>query len=124
MLDLDRDALVCDMAQYYKIYEIDKLAFDRLAVFACGLPRDSRIFKKISGQNVDLDSLILAGIFDRLNLLLFSFTGKKGSEAPESMADKLMGKAKPKKDQGLYASGEEFERRKKELIRRMEGENG
>lgn len=122
MISLDKNALICDFAEYYNILDIDRLDIFKLAILAVGLPSKSRIYKKMSGQRLDLDNIILAGVFDRLNLILYSFAGKKGSKAPVSLVDSLIGDVKPKKDlKRAYISGKEFEERKQEILRKIGG---
>lgn len=120
----DKDALTCDFAQYYKIYDLDRLDIEKLAILAKGLPSKARIYRSLSGQDTDLDRLILAGIFDRLNLLLFAFAGKKGDKAPESLVNKMMGNEEEEEAKSLYSSGEEFEKKRNELLKKIGGGNG
>ena len=43
MIALDEDALTCDLAETYGIYEFRLLPPAKIAVLACGLSEDSRI---------------------------------------------------------------------------------
>jgi len=46
MIKLDENALICDFAETYHIYDYRQLPPTRVAVFACGLRDDSRIKMK------------------------------------------------------------------------------
>src|SRR5690625_3994155 len=119
MIDLDEDALICDLAETYQIYDYRQLPPLRVAVFSCGLRNDSRIKMKISGQSVPIDTLLLAGISDRLNTLVWFQTkdGQKGKNRPPSMVDMLSNKnTESTRDMVTFNSGEEFERMRKGLI--------
>lgn len=113
------------MAQYYNIYNYEQLAFNKLAVFVFGLPNDSRIKKKLSGLKIDLNTVIMAGVLDRLSMILYSLAGSKGNEKPETLASILLGnkKTKDKKPNG-YVSGKEFEKRRQEILKRIGENNG
>lgn len=117
--------MICDLAQYYNIYNYEQLAFNKLAVFVFGLPDDSRLMKKLSGLKVDLNTVIMAGIFDRLSLLLYSLAGSKKNKRPEALTDNLLGKKKTKERRPSgYVSGKEFEKRRQEILKRIGEDNG
>ena len=92
MITTDDDALVCDMAETYRIYDYRALPPRMAAVLACGLRDDSRIKMKLQGMNVPLDTLFLAAIADRLALQLWanSKDAKHHRNRPESIAEKLL----------------------------------
>ena len=117
--------MICDLVQYYNIYNYEQLAFNKLAVFVFGLPENSRLMKKLSGLKVDLNTVIIAGIFDRLSLLLYSLAGSKKNKRPEALTDSLLGKEKTKKKRpNGYVSGKEFEKRRQEILKRIGKNNG
>lgn len=117
MIRLDEDALICDLAETYNIYDYEQLPPSKVAVFACRLRSDSRIKMKASGQSVPIDTLLLAGISDRLSALVWFKTedGQKGKNRPTMLVDFLTGKAK-EKDVIAFNSGEDFEVARNELI--------
>ena len=117
MIKLDENALICDLAETYNIYDYEQLPPSKVAVFACGLRNDSRIKMKTSGQSVPIDTLLLAGISDRLSALVWFKTedGQKGKNRPAMLVDFLTGKAK-EKDVIAFNSGEDFEVARNELI--------
>lgn len=99
---MDENALICDLADTYGIYEHEKLPARKIAVFACGLSKDARIIKKMSETTVSYDELMQAVIVDRLNWLCWSKTkdAKNGWNRPESLAKRLMQPPKKEKLQG------------------------
>lgn len=119
MIAEDEDALICDLAETYNIYDYRQLPPTRVAVFAVGLKEESRIKMKLSSQKVPLDTLLLAGISDRLSILTWFQTedGQKGRNRPAMLADFLTGKTeKSSKDVIVFSSGEDFECMRNKLI--------
>lgn len=120
MISVDEDALICDLAETYQIYDYRQLPASRVAVFAYGLHEDSRIKSKISGMDVPLDTLLLASISDSLKTLVWFQTedGQKGRNRPESLVEMLSGKEKQKKRDDIvgFDSGEEFMKARARLI--------
>lgn len=100
MMELDEDALICDLAEYYNIYEHERIAPLKVAILACGLRDDSRIKMKISGCNVSTDTIIKAAILDNLSFIAWTKTkdAQSGKNAPESLVAKLQGKDKKEND--------------------------
>ncbi len=74
MIRFDEDALICDLAETYQIYDYRQLPLQMVAVFSYGLRDDSRIKMSISKQSVPLETMLLAGLSDRLSLLLWTKT--------------------------------------------------
>lgn len=111
MIKLDEDALICDLAETYQIYDYKQLPPMRVAVFSYGLRDNSRIKTKFSGQSVPMDTLLLAGVSDRLSSLVWFQTkdGQKGKNRPPSIVDMLTNKKKEiDKDVVTFRSGEDF----------------
>jgi len=119
MISLDEDALICDLAETYQIYDYKQLPPTRVAVFAYGLKEESRIKMKFSGQTVPFDRLLLASISDSLNTLIWYQTedGHKGVNRPKSITSLLLGKKEEKDDDIVtYETGKEFEMARKKLL--------
>ncbi len=121
MIKVDEDALICDLAETYQIYDYRQLPAQRVAVFACGLKDDSRIKLKISAQVVPLETLLLAGISDKLSTLVWFQTedGQKGKNRPTSIMNLFMGvsnKKESNKDVIIFNSGEDFAAQRQRLI--------
>lgn len=127
MIRQDEDALICDLAETYRIYDYRQLPLLQVAVFAYGLRDDSRIKKIISNQAVSLDTLLFASMVDRLSLSLWLQTkdGQKGVNRPKSIVDQLTKQDKEERDEREYLvfeSGEDFENYRKKLLTKMGGE--
>lgn len=122
MVRVNEDALICDLAETYKIYDYKQLPLTLVAVFSCGLRETSRIKMELSGQNVPLDSLLLAGISDRLSLLLWYKTkdGQKGKNRPTSVVDSLTAQPKKEKNEIVFKTGEDFEEMRRRLVMGMD----
>lgn len=123
MIAVDEDALVCDLAETYGIYDYRQLPITRVAVFASGLSETSRIKKVLSGQKEDLDTLLLAGIYDTVRLLFWTKTkdGQAGRNRPNSVTQALEG-SKAEREERVFSSGEEFERAMRALEIEIGGE--
>ena len=127
MINLDEDALVCDLAETYQIYEYKQLPLKQVAVFAYGLRDDSRIKQIMSDQIVPLETTLLASIVDRLSLSLWLQTkdGQKGVNRPTSIAEMLTKNHKEERDERdylVFESGEDFENYRKALLAKTGGE--
>lgn len=120
MIKADEDALICDLAETYHIYDYRQLPVKLVAVFAFGLKDDSRIKMKMNGQSAPLETLLLARMTDNLNTLVWFKTkdGQRGKNRPPSMVDILNNKIeeKSKNDVVVFNSGEDFEERRRKLI--------
>ena len=128
MISLDEDALVCDLAETYQIYDYKQLPLLQVAVFAYGLRDDSRIKHIMSNQIVPLETTLLASIVDRLSLSLWLQTkdGQKGVNRPASIADQLIKRDKSENDEKdylVFESGEDFENYRKALLAKTGGES-
>lgn len=114
MKSLDEEALICDLAEVYRIYDYKKFDLNYIAILAKGLRDNSRIKMKLSGESLDDTKTMLAGILDRLTLILYSKTkdAEKGRNYPKLILDK---KEKQEDIVGFYSS-EDFEKQKKKIL--------
>lgn len=80
------------MAETYHIYDIYGMPARQVARFAVGLRADSRTIMKLTGTNVPVNTLLLAGILDRLSILMWSMTpdATHGMNSPVLMTEKLL----------------------------------
>lgn len=106
MINWDEDALVCDLAETYQIYDYKQLPLNQVAVFAYGLRDDSRIKQIMSDQIVPLETTLLANIVDRLSISLWLQTkdGQKGVNRPTSIAEMLTKNHKEESDERIISS--------------------
>lgn len=71
MLCIDEEAVICDLAETYNIYDMELLPAIKVATFVCGLRNDSRIKLKLSGINYDINTILLATLVDRFSKVHF-----------------------------------------------------
>lgn len=120
MIKLDEEALICDLAETYNIYNYKQLSPLKVAILARGLRNDSRIKMKASGHQVPIETLLLAGIADRLSTLVWFQTedGQKGKNRPSMLGDLLTSSSKKEtsKDVVVFNSSEDFEKTRQELM--------
>lgn len=118
MIKIDEDALICDLAETYNIYDFRQLPLLKVAVFACGLHENSRIKMKLTNQKVTLKELLLAKISDGIDTLIWFKTedGQNNRNRPESIANRLLGKMDDTKETVGFATGEEFEAARLKMI--------
>ena len=77
----------------------------------------------MSGQKLPFDTILLAGLVDRLSILIWQNTkdGQRGSNKPTSLVETLT--AEPKeREEVAFESGEDFERTWNELLKNLGGE--
>ena len=127
MIDLDEDALICDLAETYQVYDYKQLPLQTVAVFAYGLKDDSRIKQLLSDQIAPVERVLLASMVDRLSMLLWiqSKDGQKRVNRPASIADQLIKRDKSENDEKdylVFESGEDFENYRKALLAKTGGE--
>lgn len=117
MIQTDEDALICDLAETYHIYDYRSLPLRLVATFSVGLRDDSRIMKKIRNEKVSPQILLIASAVDRLSLLVWAKTknGQKGMNKPKMLVDQLIGNAQ-KEDIESFDSGDDFEKRKAQIL--------
>lgn len=110
MIALDEDALICDMAETYHIYDMKTFDAQYIATLAVGLRNDSRIKLKAAGLSIDMSTLLLARIADNtaINWYLKTKDAQTGKNPPKSMIQALC----PEMDEGSHArqfdTGEDF----------------
>lgn len=119
MIALDENALICDLAETYHIFDYKQLPLTKVAVFACGLSDDSRIMMQLNDQPVETSTLLLAQITDGVRLLVWSKTedGQNGKNQPPSIASALLGVTQARnKGEVAFDSGEDFKQARRRLI--------
>ena len=116
MIRLDEDALICDLAETYHIYDYRSLPVQLVATLSAGLRDSSRIKLKASGLPVSLETMILATIADNLTMLRAGFD-RKNKGKPYLFTDAICGETEKKKVKG-FKSAEDFEA----ALKRIRGE--
>ena len=114
MINTDEEALICDLAETYGIFDYRSLPIQMVATLSVGLRANSRIKMKLCGMEFDPETYLLAAIVDRLSILLWRQTkeGMDGINLPELILDYI-----GKKDSNGFVSGEEFEIFRDELVK-------
>ena len=120
----DEDALVCDMAETYHIFDYRALPLFLAARLACGLRENSRSKMRLAGNRIELRDALLAAILDRVSVLAWAQTrdGQKNRNRPASILDRLMREPDESETPVVYAGGEEFEKARKQILQRILGE--
>ena len=87
----NEDALICDFAETYHVFDYMALPARTAATLAAGLPPDSRIKRELTGQKQTTEIMLLAAITDALNTLVWFKTedGHKGINRPTSILREL-----------------------------------
>mgnify|MGYP000064376490 CR=1 FL=1 len=118
MVAEDEDALICDLAETYQIYDYRSLPLQKVAVFCAGLRENSRIKMKLNRQPYSMETLLLASVSDYLSLLLWMNTkdGQKGINKPHAVLDQLLGK-QVEDDTAGFDSPEDFEAMRKKILK-------
>lgn len=107
MISANENALICDLAETYRIYDYRSLPAKLVATLAAGLRDDSRIKTELAGLKGDSKEIMLAYIFDRLGQVLYALCGGKG-DAPETIADKYFIEKKQKTEYQSFSTPEAF----------------
>lgn len=112
MINLDEDALICDLAETYHIFDYMSHSVKLIATLSVGLGENSRIKLQMANSPADTKTLLLAVIADRIEAFHYGFTedASKGKNKPVSIVDAICGNAE-KKNSGVvgFNSVEEFE---------------
>ena len=116
MIKLDEEALICDFAETYHVFDMRGLSPKMAAILAIGLSDSSRIKRKIVNRRLTLEETLLAAILDRESMLLWAKTkdAARGTNRPRSVLETL---ENPKeKDYKVFNTIADFERKRAELI--------
>jgi len=122
MIATDEDALICDLAETKKISNTGRLPLKMVAVFSFGLRENSRIKMKMNDIEVPFETMLLAGIQDKLNVLIWQQTkdGMNGRNYPASMLALLTKSQQKPKTSDLvgFESSEDFLKEREKLLRK------
>ena len=108
MINTDEDALFCDFAETYHVFDYTALPPFLAARLASGLRDSSRIKQKLSGLNIPLDISLFAAMVDALNILIWQQTkdGANGKNKPKSILNVLLNASDEKKVEGFQTPEE------------------
>jgi hypothetical protein len=104
MIELDEDALICDLAETYHIYDYRSLPVQLVATLSAGLRDNSRIKLQAAESSVSLETIILASIADNLTVLRMGFS--KDNRRKPFLFTELLNKDAKKQVVGFKTSAE------------------
>lgn len=115
MLTTDEDAVVCDLAETYGIFDYHSLPSTFIATLAVGLRDDARIKLKMNQTAYPLKTMLLASAVDRLSLLVWAKTKDAGKNInrPKSILEEMM--KKPESDIVSFEDPKAFDAAWREL---------
>ena len=101
MLAMDKNSLICDLAETYGIFDYKRVPGRLLGILVAGLGENTRIGKKVNGVRGTVTEVLLAQILDGVRFLCWAQTedGRKGKHRPQSVASEFFvseDKEKPK----------------------------
>lgn len=118
MLNVDRTAVVCDLAETYHIFSMEQLPMRMVATLACGLKADSRIMTKMAGVKVSPPLLLLGAlIVDEIRALRFGLVGDKSTK-PVFVTD-LMADGLPEKELKGFSTVKDYEEARRKIIEKV-----
>ena len=111
MISIDEDALMCDLAEVYHIYDYKSLPVSLVATFSCGLRDESRIKMKISDTKVSMNTVLLTCILDKVNWIAWSKTedGHRNANHPKSILSIILGQSDGDKDVLVFNDSDDYE---------------
>ena len=118
MLDLDEEALICDLAETYGIFDMESLPVQTVATLSIGLRGDSRIKLAAAGRKLGTTDALLATVADYLAMIFWTKTkdGQKGRNRPKSIREALENGNKKDNEIVGFESVEEFEQAREALL--------
>lgn len=123
MLALDRNALICDLAETYNIYDYKRVPVKTLGILAAGLRDTARIRQKAEGVKASIDTLILARILDVVSVLLWAQTkdAEHGRNYPDQFVKTFMEHEEQEPEHAAFRTGKEFEKARNAIIQKTKG---
>lgn len=118
MINLDEDALICDFAETYQVYDYRGLPVSYAAALAAGLRANSRIRMKMAGISVEPETIMTASILDTVNTIAWMKTkdGEKNRNRPKSIVLILTQEKKENNVEG-FTSVDSFEETRRRLLK-------
>ena len=111
MMNIDKNALLCDLAETYHIYDYRSLPLHMVGIFACGLREDSRIMMKVMGVKVNTIQTLLTLIADNTRLIawLQSSDGEKGINRPKPLLAMMSEEEYSENNIETFENGQQFD---------------
>ena len=117
------DAIICDLAEYYHIYNYEEFNPLYISTLVEGLGGYSRLKRELTGYKYTEQDFIQAKIADLLSLLLWSKTkdGQNNRNRPEMIVDRMINKEKEVKQDfahDVFDSKEDFLKAREEILKK------
>ncbi len=114
MINTDEDALECDLAETYHIFDYRSLPCERVATFACGLRNTSRIKLKLQDEKYTFEQKLQALAVDRLADLVWSKTkdAAQNRNRPKSIYEQMIARD----DIVVFCAASDFDRARANII--------
>lgn len=118
-----KNEVVCDLAQYYGIYDYHAYKPSYIYILVDGLQDDSRFKLKLNGMKTTMDTMLSAIACDYLAKLWWSKTedAGHGRNKPISILSQLLEDNADKNKKDGFNSVEEFNNARSRLLRKGEG---
>lgn len=102
--------MICDLAEYYGVFDYKGLSVSMLITLIFGLREDSRIKSKLSGNEIPINTYLLGYIADTLSFIAWTKTegAKHNRNRPQSILESWK-KAKERQEYVSFGSAEDFE---------------
>lgn len=107
MLKTDRRALLCDVAETYRIYSFSAVPVVVLATLCAGLSPDSRIRAKMAGRKPVATHEMFAMIADNLSVIRYGLFSESSAQKPLLFVDEMY-VHEPASKYVLFESGDDF----------------
>lgn len=113
---MDKNALICDLAETYNIYDYKRVPGRLLGILVAGLGENTRIGKRINGVRGTVSEVLLAQILDGIRFLCWAKTedGQKGKHRPKSVASEFF--VSEDKEKTKAVSIDDFEKIREKII--------
>lgn len=112
-IQTDEDALICDFAETYQIYDWRSLPGRYAATLAAGLRPTARVVMKQADVTAEINSALLARITDQLSGITYMMS-RKHAQKPQFIMDQIIhadkaAQAKKTDTYKHFATPEEYE---------------
>lgn len=115
MIFTDEEALICDLAETYQIFDYRSLPVRTVATLSAGLRGHSRIKTKLRGEKAIEPEDLLVQVIDMLAGILWLFGGYGELDAPPTIKDEIRSREdeeaarSPKRGAKAFATGADFD---------------
>lgn len=124
MIATDEDAVICDFAETYHVFDYRALPLQTTATLADGLRDSSRIRAKLSGATVGMDTMMLLQIRDALENVrwMLSKDGQEGKNPPVLLSPRILIRDRRPSAKGRFRNAAEFERFRARIMKKQKEE--